>query len=133
MKRRDMVKATVGVAAAAASGVVAFNGTGLGTPRAAAEGTGAGAVAAGPADHVETYKGRTIRVAESGGEHTAVFIDDRPLHVMKLGENAYMSSLCHYGLEASPLVAARRAVDELRGAQLLAAKASGTSDHHHAA
>ncbi|MFF3595035.1 tyrosinase family oxidase copper chaperone [Kitasatospora indigofera] len=131
MNRRDMVKATVGVAAAAASGVVALNGTGVGA-RAAAEGSGPVA-AAGPADHVETYKGRTIRVAATSGEHTPVFIDDRPLHVMKLGENAYMSSLCHYGLEASPLVAARRAVDELRGAQLLAAKDSGSTDHHHAA
>lgn len=123
MKRRDMVKAAVGVAAVAAVptaiGAAAATGRlGSGEKKdAAAEG--------GAAEHVETYKGRTIRVVEASGAHQAVYIDDRPLHVMKLGENAYMSSMCHYGLEASPLVAARRAVDELRGAQLLAAKVTG--------
>ncbi|WP_308346431.1 tyrosinase family oxidase copper chaperone [Streptomyces sp. ISL-66] len=127
MKRRDMVKLAAGTAVAAAvpAALVAVTAN---TP----DGSGSAARAAGNgADElVETYKGRTIRIGAATGEHQAVYIDDRPLHVMKLGENAYMSSMCHYGLEASPLVAARRAVDELRGAQLLAAKETGSAGGH---
>lgn len=123
MKRRDMVKLAAGTAVAAAvpAALVAVTAN-------TSDGSGSAAQAAGNGtdELVETYKGRTIRIGAAVGEHQAVYIDDRPLHVMKMGENAYMSSMCHYGLEASPLVAARRAVDELRGAQLLAAKETGS-------
>ncbi|CAM5679914.1 hypothetical protein SAVIM338S_07297 [Streptomyces avidinii] len=124
MKRRDMVKLAAGTAVAAAvpAALVAVTAN-----TSDGSGSGAAAQAAGNASDelVETYKGRTIRIGAATGDHQPVYIDDRPLHVMKMGENAYMSSMCHYGLEASPLVAARRAVDELRGAQLLAAKETG--------
>lgn len=70
-------------------------------------------------DYAETYKGRHIRIAQVRGEQAA-FIDGNQLHLMKMGDNAYLSSLCHYEFAETPLVAARRAVDELRGANLLA-------------
>ncbi|WP_254705850.1 tyrosinase cofactor [Streptomyces vilmorinianum] len=128
MKRRDMVKLTAGAAVAAAVPValaVKVANDPSDTP--------APAQAAGNSadEHVETYKGRTIRIGQASGDHHPVYIDDRPLHVMKMGENAYMSSMCHYGLEATPLIAARRAVDELRGASLLAPKESGSAGGHH--
>jgi hypothetical protein len=68
-------------------------------------------------DHVEAYQGRHIRITQSGG----AYIDGRQLHLMKMGDGAYLSALCHYELAETPLIAARRAVDELRGANLLAA------------
>ncbi|WP_017600511.1 tyrosinase family oxidase copper chaperone [Nocardiopsis lucentensis] len=70
--------------------------------------------------HTERYKDREIRVA---GE--TVHIDGRELHLMRIGEGAYLSSLCHYRLQRTPLDAARVAVDELRGADLLP-----SSSHH---
>lgn len=137
MKRRDMVKLTAGTAVAAAVPAALVAVTANTSPNGAADpGSAARAAGSGADELVETYKGRTIRIGAATGEHQAVYIDDRPLHVMKLGENAYMSSMCHYGLEASVLVAARRAVDELRGAQLLAAKETGsgsTGGHRHSA
>ncbi|MFG2612622.1 tyrosinase family oxidase copper chaperone [Streptomyces anulatus] len=68
-------------------------------------------------EHTERYLGRTIRVAtpaDGGG----VFIDGRPLHLMKFADDAYLSSMCHYEMAPTPLHAARRAVEELRGAAL---------------
>lgn len=131
MKRRQMIQAAAGVAAAvalpAAIGADALKDKLLPGQR--------GAEAALAADvHAETYKGRSIRIPQAEAGHQVVYIDDRPLHVMKLGEAAYLSSMCHYGLEKSPLAAARRAVDELRGAQLLAPRSVGTAAvHHHSA
>lgn len=131
MKRRQMIQAAAGVAAAtalpAAIGAEALKDKLL--PG------GHSTQAAAQDAHAETYKGRSIRVSEPEGDHQVVYIDDRPLHVMKLGEGAYLSSLCHYGLEKSPLAAARRAVDELRGANLLTTPSpAGTAAvHHHSA
>ncbi|MFJ7064723.1 tyrosinase family oxidase copper chaperone [Streptomyces sp. NPDC101115] len=110
IKRRDMVKLTAGAALAASAAAVPFATGAVGaddTTPAAAGG-----------DHTETYQGRTIRVA-SAAAGGGVFIDGRPLHLMKFADDAYLSSLCHYEMAPSPLHAARRAVEELRGAQLL--------------
>ncbi|MFE6592479.1 tyrosinase family oxidase copper chaperone [Streptomyces sp. NPDC057780] len=74
--------------------------------------------------YTEQYKGRTITVTKSTEK---VRIDGRELHLMKLGEGAYLSSMCHYRFEATPLAAGRQAVDELRGANLLP-----SGGHHHA-
>lgn len=131
MKRRQIIQAAAGVAAAvalpAAIGADALKDRLL----PGQHGTDTAAAADG---HAETYKGRSIRIPQAEGGHQVVYIDDRPLHVMKLGEAAYLSSLCHYGLEKSPLAAARRAVDELRGAQLLAPASAGAAAlHHHSA
>nr|WP_052479057.1 tyrosinase family oxidase copper chaperone [Kibdelosporangium sp. MJ126-NF4]CEL21788.1 Tyrosinase cofactor precursor [Kibdelosporangium sp. MJ126-NF4] len=107
--RRDALK--IGVMAAASMAAVGTAGV-----------LGAQAIADGGEDsqaHAEKYKGRDISVSEVNGEPVA-HIDGVPLHLMKLGDDAYMSALCHYEIVDSPLVAARRAVDELRGANLLA-------------
>jgi len=85
-------------------------------------GAGESAAQAEPApageEYTERYQGRTIRVAAAaaGG---GVFIDDQPLHLMKFADDAYLSSMCHYAMAPTPLHAARRAVEELRGAALL--------------
>jgi hypothetical protein len=107
-----MVMATAGAAFVAAAAAVPFA-----TGAVSAEGT-APQADAGAGDYTETYKGRTIRVAaESAGG--GVFIDERPLHLMKFADDAYLSSMCHYEMAPTPLHAARRAVEELRGAALL--------------
>jgi tyrosinase co-factor MelC1 len=77
-------------------------------------------------DYAEIYRGRRIAVSERDGNAT-VYIDGRRLHLMKYGEAAYLSPLCHYEFAPSPLAAARRAVDQLRGANLLE-----TGPHQHA-
>lgn len=76
-------------------------------------------------DDAEIYRGRRIAVTELDG-NAAVYIDGRRLHLMKYGEDAYLSALCHYEFAPTPLAAARRAVDQLRGANLLA-----TGPHQH--
>ncbi|MEI7029433.1 tyrosinase family oxidase copper chaperone [Streptomyces pratensis] len=112
MNRREMVMATTGAAlVAAAAAVPLMSGDGESTAQAAAP------AGAAEQEHVERYRGRTIRVATAaaGG---GVYIDDQPLHLMKFADDAYLSSMCHYEMATSPLDAARRAVEELRGAQL---------------
>lgn len=110
MKRREVLKvAAMGVASAGltvvslyAGGIVANNGGN---------------------DHAEVYQGRRILVADNG----AVYIDGRQLHLMKYDDDAYLSAMCHYEFAPTPLAAARRAVEELRGADLLE-----TASHQHA-
>ncbi|UCM87714.1 tyrosinase cofactor [Streptomyces marincola] len=129
LNRREMVAGVAGtalVAAAAATPLV--TGSGGGADAHAAHGGEGGAGAGDAGEYVETYQGRTIRVlpeAAGGG----VLIDDRPLHLMKFGDDAYLSSMCHYEMAPSPLHAARRAVEELRGAALLPA-AHGSHGTH---
>ncbi|MFG2147871.1 tyrosinase family oxidase copper chaperone [Streptomyces sp. NPDC048696] len=124
LNRRDVIKrgavaATVVTGLSGAAGIAVFGASGSGD-----------AVAAAPAahgdDYTETYKGRAIRVTAMGADH-AVSIDGRPLSLMKLGEGAYLSALCHYEVAKSPLHAARAAVDELRGANLVPL---GEASHH---
>ncbi|MDT0443831.1 tyrosinase family oxidase copper chaperone [Streptomyces johnsoniae] len=128
LNRREMVAGVAGtalVAAAAATPLVVGDG---GADVHAAHGGGEDAgdhPGAGAGAYVEEYQGRTIRVvpeAEGGG----VFIDDRPLHLMKFADDAYLSSMCHYEMAPTPLHAARRAVEELRGAALLPSGHHGT-------
>lgn len=69
-------------------------------------------------EYTETYQGREIRVTTVSGED-AVFVDGRRLHLMKFADDAYLSSMCHYRMAPNPLDAARTAVRELRGADLL--------------
>ncbi|MFI7290989.1 tyrosinase family oxidase copper chaperone [Streptomyces anulatus] len=114
MNRREMVVATTGAALVAAAAAVPLLSGGDGDK--AAETAAAPAKADGQ-EHTERYLGRSIRVAtpaEGGG----VFIDGRPLHIMKFADDAYLSSMCHYEMAPTPLHAARRAVEELRGAAL---------------
>jgi hypothetical protein len=135
MKRRDLVKATGGVAATVAAVPLAVGlareGDGDAEPKAhhdPGNGNGNGSGSGSTADHTETYKGRTIQVSQTA-DGPRVHIDGRELHLMRLGENAYLSSMCHYTPVSSPLLAGRQAVDELRGAQLLPI---GRGHGHHA-
>lgn len=114
MNRREMVMATTGAALVAAAAAVPLLSGG--------DDTGAAAEAAAPAkaagqEHTERYLGRTIRVA-TAADGGGVYIDGRPLHLMKFADDAYLSSMCHYEMAPTPLDAARRAVEELRGAAL---------------
>ncbi|WP_246340247.1 bagremycin/ferroverdin biosynthesis copper chaperon BagZ/FevE [Streptomyces lunaelactis] len=125
MKRRDVMKGIAGAAAVAAVPVAVIH---AGNSWVAADDgvhdAAQGQAAEGPQDlYTEKYKGRTITVSRTAG---TVHIDDKPLHLMKLGDDAYLSAMCHYRIEPTPLAAGRQAVDELRGANLLP---SGT---HHA-
>ncbi|MFI9173109.1 tyrosinase family oxidase copper chaperone [Streptomyces lincolnensis] len=122
MKRREVIAGAAAVAAVGAVPAVAgYRGAGAATTAdATAPRT------AGPATvHTERYEGRTIRVADHGGT-PVVTIDGRELHLMRLGDDAFVSALCHYEMSTDPLQAARRAVRELRGAQLLPLGHSGT-------
>ncbi|MFH8757621.1 tyrosinase family oxidase copper chaperone [Streptomyces atroolivaceus] len=122
MNRREMVMATTGAAlVAAAAAVPLMSGEDGKTAVAAPGDTAAG-------QYTERYLGRTIRVAgEAAGG--GVYIDDQPLHLMKFADDAYLSSMCHYAMAPTPLDAARRAVEELRGAALLPS-AHGTHVTH---
>ncbi|MFH9297169.1 tyrosinase family oxidase copper chaperone [Streptomyces sp. NPDC017520] len=114
MNRREMVTATTGAALVAAAAAVPLLSGGDGEKAAEAAAAPGKATAQ---EHTERYLGRSIRVAtpaEGGG----VFIDGRPLHIMKFADDAYLSSMCHYEMAPTPLHAARRAVEELRGAAL---------------
>ncbi|QIJ63529.1 tyrosinase family oxidase copper chaperone [Streptomyces sp. JB150] len=126
IERREMVKLTAGAALAAAAAAVPFV---TGAADQEPNGTAADARPAGTADdteYTERYQGRTIRVA-SAAAGGGVFIDGRPLHLMKFADDAYLSSMCHYEMAPTPLHAARRAVEELRGAALL--PGHGTHSH----
>ncbi|MCM1977365.1 MULTISPECIES: tyrosinase cofactor [Streptomyces] len=80
-----------------------------------------------PAAFDEVYKGRRIqgRVRSGGGHHHdhgggyGVYIDDVELHVMRNADGSWISVVSHYDPVATPRAAARAAVDELQGAELL--------------
>lgn len=121
MKRRNVVKGVAGGVAAAAVplGVIEAGRRHLGAPDDAND---VRAAAQRPGPYTETYKGRTITVSDAD---ETVRIDGKPLHLMKMGEGAYLSAMCHYRMAPTPLAAGRQAVDELRGANLLP-----TGSHH---
>ncbi|MFC8128417.1 tyrosinase family oxidase copper chaperone [Streptomyces sp. NPDC057302] len=73
----------------------------------------------------EMYEGRHIRGSRAaagrhqGGAAWDVTVDGRPLHLMRRADGGYLSMVDHYQSYPTPLVATRRAVDELgRGQQL---------------
>lgn len=73
----------------------------------------------------EMYEGRHIRGVRSaaGLQHVGVSwditVDGRPLHLMRRADGGYLSMVDHYQSYPTPLIATRRAVDELgRGQQL---------------
>ncbi|MGW5864481.1 tyrosinase cofactor [Streptomyces sp. NPDC055239] len=79
----------------------------------------------GASDFDEMYEGRRIRGsrAAAGGRHAGsswdITVDGRPLHLMRRADGGYLSMIDHYESYPTPLIATRRAVDELgRGQQL---------------
>ncbi|MPY33609.1 hypothetical protein FNH09_20865 [Streptomyces adustus] len=81
----------------------------------------------------ETYLGRRIQgVRLSAGRRTAmtgavtwqVTVDGRPLHLMRRADGTWLSMVDHYSSYATPLEAARAAVDELGPGERLRAEAA---------
>ncbi|MEU5957626.1 tyrosinase family oxidase copper chaperone [Streptomyces sp. NPDC047525] len=73
----------------------------------------------------EMYEGRHIRGSRAapGHQHPGaawdITVDGRPLHLMRRADGGYLSMIDHYQSYPTPLIATRRAVDELgRGRQL---------------
>ncbi|MFG2649041.1 tyrosinase family oxidase copper chaperone [Streptomyces sp. NPDC048436] len=75
----------------------------------------------------EVYAGRHIRGARAAGvrQHTGaawdITVDGRPLHLMRRADGGYLSMIDHYQSFPTPLLATRRAVDELGPTQQLRA------------
>jgi hypothetical protein len=73
----------------------------------------------------EVYKGRRIqgRPMSGGGHHDhggyAVLVDGVGLHVMRNADGSWISVVSHYAPVPTPRAAARAAVDDLQGAQLV--------------
>ncbi|GGV69480.1 tyrosinase [Streptomyces longisporoflavus] len=73
----------------------------------------------------EMYEGRHIRGARVAGgrqdEGAAweITVDGRPLHLMRRADGGYLSMVDHYQSYPTPLIATRRAVDELGPGQQL--------------
>jgi hypothetical protein len=83
----------------------------------------------------ETYRGRRIQgfrtaagaMAAHGvdGEHWQVTVDGRPLHLMRRADGTWLSMVDHYRSYATPLEAARAAVDEMGPGEQLRDMAPG--------
>jgi hypothetical protein len=99
---------------------LALAGSAVGTARLA---TGEAAV---PNDDIdEIYKGRHIQihlpvVGAIGADRPRVYIDGAELHVMAVEYGRYTSVMNHYQSFPTLLSCARAAVDNLRGAMLIA-------------
>ncbi|GGS17915.1 tyrosinase family oxidase copper chaperone [Streptomyces griseoviridis] len=106
--RRLLLPAALATAAVPAASAVS---------RATRPDTAAPHLADGPQGTVfeETYRGRRIRgvrpAAGAGAWH--VTVDDRPLHLMRRADGTWLTMVDHYRSYATPLDAARAAVDEL--------------------
>ncbi|GAA3138018.1 tyrosinase family oxidase copper chaperone [Streptomyces rectiviolaceus] len=67
----------------------------------------------------EMYEGRHIRGSRAvpGHQHAGagwdITVDGRPLHLMRRADGGYLSMIDHYQSYPTPLIATRRAVDEL--------------------
>ncbi|MDQ0683941.1 hypothetical protein QF032_002895 [Streptomyces achromogenes] len=124
-RRRDLLRALLGASAALAI-VPVVTAT---RPRRRADG--------GLADTSfdETYRGRRIRglrttagTAGAGRARWTVTVDGRPLHLMRRADGTWLSMVDHYRSFATPLEAARAAVDELGPGQRL--REAGPAHHH---
>ncbi|MFJ4201361.1 tyrosinase cofactor [Streptomyces sviceus] len=106
LTRRTALTATAALAAGA-----------VGAPRAFAEEHHHGS----PESFDEVYQGRRIQGRSTGGHHGGyrVTVDGAELHVMRNADGTWISVVSHYDPVPTPHAAARAAVDELQGAQLL--------------
>ncbi|MHC3469997.1 apotyrosinase chaperone MelC1 [Streptomyces sp. 7R007] len=109
----------------ALTAAAALTATAAAAPSAAAAEHDHGSPAS-PPPFDEVYKGRRIqgRPVTPGGHHHhgagfAVFVDGVELHVMRNADGSWISVVSHYDPVPTPRAAARAAVDELQGAQLL--------------
>ncbi|MGW0903833.1 tyrosinase family oxidase copper chaperone [Streptomyces sp. NPDC002853] len=73
----------------------------------------------------EVYEGRHIRGSRAAAGRQRphgswdITVDGRPLHLMRRADGGYLTMIDHYQSYPTPLIATRRAVDELgRGRQL---------------
>ncbi|MFG2815040.1 tyrosinase family oxidase copper chaperone [Streptomyces sp. NPDC048410] len=87
----------------------------------------------------ETYRGHRIQgflvpaVARGAGEGDwQITVDGRPLHLMRRADGTWMSMVDHYTSYATPLEAARAAVDEIGPGQRLREMAPGPVGGEHA-
>ncbi|SBT92713.1 Tyrosinase co-factor MelC1 [Streptomyces sp. DI166] len=83
----------------------------------------------------ETYRGRHIRGihhtgAPVGAAQWHVTVDGVRLHLMRRADGTWLSMVDHYRSYATPLDAARAAVDELGPGQRLRDSGTDTGDHH---
>ncbi|MEH0578661.1 MULTISPECIES: tyrosinase family oxidase copper chaperone [Streptomyces] len=91
-----------------------------------------------PGSFEEMYRGRRLRGvltpadrAPGDGPRWEVTVDGRPLHLMRRADGTWLSTVDHYRSYATPLEAARAAVDELGpGEQLRATGAPRDRPHH---
>lgn len=117
--------ATAGAASVVASGATA-DANAAPAPASTPDPTGHDHGHASPASFDEVYKGRRIQgrpVAGGGHQHHgggyAVFVDGAELHVMRNADGTWISVVSHYDPVPTPRAAARAAVDELQGAELV--------------
>ncbi|MFC9158605.1 tyrosinase family oxidase copper chaperone [Streptomyces bauhiniae] len=87
----------------------------------------------------ETYRGHRIQgflvpaAARRAGEgEWQITVDGRPLHLMRRADGTWMSMVDHYTSYATPLEAARAAVDEIGPGQKLRETAPGPVGGEHA-
>ncbi|SHI22810.1 tyrosinase family oxidase copper chaperone [Streptomyces sp. 3214.6] len=126
-RRRDLLRGLLGGAVALAIAPVV------------ASSRPPGRADAGSADSSfdETYRGRHIRgvLTPTGPAATAdaeweVTVDGRPLHLMRRADGTWLSMVDHYSSYATPLAAARAAVDGLGPDERLRT-AGPVHDHTH--
>ncbi|MFF5934490.1 tyrosinase family oxidase copper chaperone [Streptomyces sp. NPDC012508] len=61
----------------------------------------------------EMYRGRHIRSLSGPSGEPLVLVDGRPLHLMRRADGGFLTPIDHYESHATPLAAARAAVDGL--------------------
>ncbi|WP_330236379.1 tyrosinase family oxidase copper chaperone [Streptomyces sp. NBC_00566] len=87
----------------------------------------------------ETYRGHRIQgflvpaaARRTGEGDWQITVDGRPLHLMRRADGTWMSMVDHYTSYATPLEAARAAVDEIGPGQRLREVAPGPVGGEHA-
>ncbi|GHF68135.1 tyrosinase family oxidase copper chaperone [Streptomyces griseosporeus] len=134
--RREMLRGLIAPALALALTPVVVASRSTDTGAADDGGSGGGAFD-------ETYHGRRIQGTPVPGaraydpEQWQVTVDGRPLHLMRRADGTWLSVVDHYGSYATPLEAARAAVDalgpgeQLREREMAHGGHGGHGGHHH--
>ncbi|MFM9370105.1 tyrosinase family oxidase copper chaperone [Streptomyces sp. Da 82-17] len=77
-----------------------------------------GGTSAADVEFDEIYRGRRIQAVAESGDVPTLYIDHRPLHLMRCADGGYVTPIDHYQSCRTPIAAARAAVDVLGTAQL---------------